>query len=373
MKRVDHSNDDSNPLSMWQVLGAWLKTYVGAGTILGAMLLLLGALATSSGESGNVAIGTVLVGLGSIVFSSDAYQAIGRQRESERIRSQIQSSTRQVVELSNHLFDAVENAALVDGQTTISLVGQVADQLAGLSYELEQASGSTLPVEIINKQRERNRELDRRKRLVIEQQEAGEITPEQAKMELASIREKRDAVPEQPPMSRVRVREETPCPNCGTATEVRLGENRGDSATGNCPNPSCNLRFHAHRSGSGGIFTRLWGSGSPAVVPTAAVTCPSCEASIQYHVRPGDSIIERYCFECKNRVFIDVDAEKAIRSEESKPQEGRFLVEHGRAVITCLGCSETLPRIWSDGDTHLRPCITCRALVVAFSDPNHSA
>ncbi|WP_419910645.1 PIN-like domain-containing protein [Candidatus Poriferisodalis sp.] len=96
------------------------------------------------------------------------------------------------------------------------------------------------------------------------------------------------------------------CPHCGWAPiTISIGVARGSSAIGTCP--SCNSRFHAHRSATGEVQTNRGSLGR-----RIQVRCPECGEQIGADIAPGEEVArDRICMGCF--AMLDIAASGGVR------------------------------------------------------------
>lgn len=97
------------------------------------------------------------------------------------------------------------------------------------------------------------------------------------------------------------------CPHCGWApVAISIGFAPGSSATGWCP--SCEHRFHVHRSATGEVRTNRGSLGR-----RVQVRCPECSEQIGVDFSPGDeSARDRVCMSCYAMLDIASSGEVAL-------------------------------------------------------------
>lgn len=150
------------------------------------------------------------------------------------------------------------------------------------------------------------------------------------------------------------------CPQCSAPLTTVVGESQGSTVHMACPR--CGSRMTVHRMPDGGLLSRL-------ITPKMKISCPSCDADIAVKVNPDDpEVIVRNCFRCDERIYINVAKGTIDHSEKRPPLETTYVVEEGRAVISCPSCMNDIRVLHDPAHPTMKvSCVRCTNLIRAVS------
>jgi hypothetical protein len=148
------------------------------------------------------------------------------------------------------------------------------------------------------------------------------------------------------------------CPQCGTTLSTVIGESAGSTVHATCV--QCQSQMTVHRMPDGSLSSRV-------IVPKLKIDCPSCATPIAVRVRPEDpDVVVRNCFECDERIYVDVVKGEVRSSEKRPPLQANYLVQGDKALITCPSCLNEIRASYNPAFNPLKAsCARCTNLIHA--------
>ncbi len=148
------------------------------------------------------------------------------------------------------------------------------------------------------------------------------------------------------------------CPQCAAPLTTVVGESVGSTVHTACSR--CGSQMTIHRMGDGSVLARL-------TTPKLKVACPQCGADITVKVNPDDpEVVVRNCFRCDERIYVNIAKGTVDHSEKRPPLEATYVVQDGKAVISCPSCMNDI-RVTHDPTypTMKVSCVRCTNLIRA--------
>lgn len=157
----------------------------------------------------------------------------------------------------------------------------------------------------------------------------------------------------------VAVRQAThPCPQCSASMSTVLGESPGSTVHTTCG--KCGSQMTVHRMPDGSVLSRV-------MLPKIRISCPGCKSDIAIKVKPDDpEIVVRNCYKCDERIYVDIVQGTISRSEKRAPLETTYVLEDGKAAITCPSCMYELRVAYDPQFPAVKAsCARCTSLIRA--------
>jgi transcription elongation factor Elf1 len=342
------------------------------------MVVVGGYGASTNGDPDVRTWATVIAALGGVLLSWATGTAYSRQQALAEVDDRLLTLSTQLGTETSNIELAVEQAqrGMVSSETCFALLSQSLNSLTNIVNQIQSQLGATFDPQGWIETREKIAELTR----TISKEESP------TKSDLDHIRERLSDISATlkppPPSGIIRtgapsqlVSESTSCPNCGAVAVIAVGSRPGATAQGRCA--TCGQKFNAHRSSSGGVFTRQLlvpradgVNGHPPNREAITLTCSRCNTPMSVRVRKDLDKQPVICVKCgagydANTVTMTLEPTGEMAKVSAKA-EG---VYNSRPVTKCPECGARITAIIKGDDAYYGICRSSQLLIeVAASE-----